>query len=57
MRLQKIIVDVLKKYNDANLRSEAACEIIAKEICDKWDDFCRVPAKRWSKPDAATKET
>ena len=55
--LQKIIVDVLKKYNDANLRSEAACKIIAKEVCNKWDDCCRVPEKRWSKPDAATKET
>tara|TARA_Y100000389_G_C17243642_1_gene404452 strand:- start:71 stop:241 length:171 start_codon:yes stop_codon:yes gene_type:complete len=55
--LQKIIVDVLKKYNDANLRSEAACEIIAEEVCNKWDDCCRVPEKRWSKQDAATKET
>ena len=32
-------------------------EIIAKEVCNKWDDLCRVPEKRWSKQDAATKET
>lgn len=54
--MQKIILDTLKKYSDANLKSEAACQIIANEVCNKWDDYCRVPEKRWSKQDAATKE-
>ncbi len=43
--LDKIIVDVLKKYNDANLDSEVARETIAKEVCSMW-----------SKQDGATKE-
>lgn len=54
--LETIILDTLKKYSDANLQSDSACQLIAKEVCDKWDNYCRIPEKRWSKQDAATKE-